>query len=240
MILSKEFDPNSVLRIINQLTERIVELEKSASLFKKHAHGEADAQHVLFDTLFGLMKVSDTIPTYAPKTISQQIVLYSNGGFSAIYVYDTSTASWMHLTPPTIVSLLNSAGLTISSGKKLVKIATAFYYLINGQIYTQGATESGWDLVGTVVNGDYNVFVLAIDATTTRTAYMGTAYSSLESVVFPNVPQTSAVVGFVIVHPIGAGNFVGGTTNLDSGVVIPNAVYVNTPWPFNPNALTLS
>ncbi len=46
--------------------------------------------------------------------------------------------------------------------------------------------------------------------------------------VFPTVPTNEAVLGFVEINPTGSGNFVGGTTALDDGTVVPNAVYVNT------------
>ena len=94
-------------------------------------------------------------------------------------------------------------------------------------------------LSGTVTNAKFNMFVLSMQADGTVTATMGTEGATIGAVVFPTVPSSEVVIGFVIVNPTGTGNFVGGTTELDDATVVPNAVYVNTPYPFNPNALSL-
>jgi len=73
----------------------------------------------------------------------------------------------------------------------------------------------------------------------TVTATMGTEASTLAGVIMPALPNGDAMVGFVIVNPTGTGNFVGGTTDLDDATVVPNAVYVNTPFPFLPALETL-
>jgi hypothetical protein len=46
------------------------------------------------------------------------------------------------------------------------------------------------------------------------------------------------MVGFLIIHPSGTGNFVGGTTALDDATVVPNAVYVSPTGAFDPYAVT--
>lgn len=46
-------------------------------------------------------------------------------------------------------------------------------------------------------------------------------------------------IGFTIINPTGTGNLVGGITPIDDATVVPNAVHVNTPFPFNPNTLSL-
>ena len=43
---------------------------------------------------------------------------------------------------------------------------------------------------------------------------------------------------FVIIHPTGTGDFVGGTTPIDDATKVPNAVYANTQGAFDPTALT--
>jgi len=48
------------------------------------------------------------------------------------------------------------------------------------------------------------------------------------------------MIGFAIINPTGTGNFVGGTTPLDDATVVPNAVYIDTPYPLDPvNMLSL-
>lgn len=134
--------------------------------------------------------------------------------------------------------LLNTGGLVIgSSSKKAVKIANTIYAIVNGALVKKTTEEIA--LSGTVVNAKFNVFVLSMNASGTVTATMGTAGATIGEVVFPAVPTDQVVLGFVIINPTGTGNFVGATTDLDDGTVVPNAVYVNTPYPFNLNSLSL-
>jgi len=132
---------------------------------------------------------------------------------------------------------VNTAGLAIGTAKPKVLIANTIYAIIDGALVKKTTAEIV--LSGTVTNAKFNVYVLTMIADGTVTATMGTEGASLGAVVFPAVPTNSVVIGFVIVNPTGTGNFVGGTTNLDDETVVPNAVYVNTPFPFNINAIAL-
>ena len=88
-------------------------------------------------------------------------------------------------------------------------------------------------LSGTVSNAAFNVFVFTVDSGGTLATYMGVEGAALINVVFPTIPIDEVVIGFVIINPTGTGDFVGGTTALDDGTVVPNAVYVNTVVPFD-------
>lgn len=134
---------------------------------------------------------------------------------------------------------LNSAGLAIGTGsKKKVKVVNDTYAFMSGVLAVEAAaTEVA--LSGTVTNAAFNVFVLTINSSGVVSATMGTEGASLGAVVMPSVPTDEAVVGFVIINPTGTGNFVGGTTDLDDGTVVPNAVYINTPFPLNPAVVSL-
>jgi hypothetical protein len=66
---------------------------------------------------------------------------------------------------------------------------------------------------------------------------MGTEGATLAAVKFPQFPNDKALIGFVIIHPTGTGNFVGGTTALDDATVVPNAVYQNSTAGFDPYVL---
>lgn len=134
--------------------------------------------------------------------------------------------------------VFNSAGLAIgTSAKPDVKIANTIYGFVNGVMVKKTTAEIA--LSGTVTADMFNVYVLMIDSAGAVTSAMGTEGASLGAVVFPTIPDNKAVIGFVIVNPTGTGDFVGDTTDLDDATVVPNAVYVNTPYPFNPNAITL-
>lgn len=136
--------------------------------------------------------------------------------------------------------LLSTGGLAIKAGGGvLVKAATLCKAFVNGVLVSIAANTDMAALAGTVVNATFNVFVFYINSAGTPVTAMGTAGATLGAVVFPTIPADSAVVGFIIVNPTGTGNFVGGTTALDDATVVPNVVYVNTPFPFNPNTLAL-
>lgn len=132
-------------------------------------------------------------------------------------------------------TLLSTGGLAIKAGgSALVKAATACRAFVNGKLVTISANTDMAALSGTVVNATFNVFVFSINSAGTLYTQMGTAGATVGAVRFPAVPADRAVIGFIIVNPTGTGDFVGGTTALDDATVVPNVVYVNTPYPFNP------
>ena len=134
---------------------------------------------------------------------------------------------------------LNSAGLAIkTTGSALAKSVNTVYAMLDGVLFSKAAADMA-ALSGTVTNAKFNVFAFTLKADGTLATTMGTEGATLAAVVFPTIPASSVVLGFLIVNPTGTGNFVGGTTALDDATVVPNAVYVNTPFPFNPNALSL-
>jgi hypothetical protein len=133
--------------------------------------------------------------------------------------------------------LLNTGALAIGTAKAKVLIANTIYALIEGVLVKKTTAEIV--LSGTVTNAKFNVYVLSINAAGTVAATMGTEAATIGGVVFPTLPDGSAMIGFVIVNPTGTGNFVGGTTELDDATVAPNAVYVNTPFPILPSMATL-
>ena len=129
---------------------------------------------------------------------------------------------------------ISSAGLTANGA--LLRAGSAFHSLLNGRIVAKAA-NSDTALSGTVVNATHNVFALFIDSAGTLTTAMGVAGASLSAVIFPPVPVGKACVGYVHINPTGTGNFVGGTTTLADGTVVPNAVYVNVIGPFDPTII---
>lgn len=137
--------------------------------------------------------------------------------------------------------LLGSGGLVIKAGASaVVKAGAAFYALANGVLVTKAINTDMAALSGTVVNATFNVYVFFIDSAGALTSAMGTSGASLATVVFPAIPANKAAIGFIIVNPTGTGDFVGGTTALDDATVVPNVVYINTPYAFDPKtALTL-
>ena len=133
--------------------------------------------------------------------------------------------------------MLNSAGLVIKAGASaLVKTgASASHAMVQGVLRSIAASTDMAALAGTVTNAKFNVFVYYIDASGTLTSQMGTEGATLAAVVFPATPPAVTVVGFSIINPTGAGNFVGGTTAFDDGTVVPTAVHVSVVGGFDPS-----
>jgi hypothetical protein len=125
-----------------------------------------------------------------------------------------------------------------AGGSALAKTVSTVYYMIDGTYYSKAAADTS-ALAGTVTNTKFNVFVFTLNAAGTFHTYMGTEGAAISNVVFPTIPDGEVSVGWVIVNPTGAGNFVGGTTALDDGTVVPNAVYQNSGDGFNFNLSTL-
>ena len=139
----------------------------------------------------------------------------------------------------TINSLLVSGALAIhGSASALAKTAATAYALVDSVLVKLAAADMP-ALVGTVANATFNVFAFTVNAAGTTKTYMGTAGATLGAVVFPTTLDGEVPLGFVIVNPTGTGSFVGGTTALDDGTVVPNAVYVNTVGEFFPQFSTL-
>lgn len=136
--------------------------------------------------------------------------------------------------------IFTSAAIAIGTTTTKVKTATATRFFINDVYGLLAATDDFWTLSGTVTNAKFNVFVLYIDSTGAAGAAMGTEGATRGAVVMPTIPEDAAIVGFVEINPTGTGNFVGGTTALTDGTVVPNAVYVNTPGILRLQATVLS
>jgi hypothetical protein len=128
--------------------------------------------------------------------------------------------------------VFSSAGLVIKAASNtLAKAGSAFRFINSaGKFGLVAANTDMAALSGTVTNAKFNVFVFSatFDGTTfTPVTRIGTEAATRGAVVFPTVPATDVLIGFVEINPTGTGNFVGGTTALDDATVVPNATYVN-------------
>lgn len=131
-------------------------------------------------------------------------------------------------------ALQNSGGLAIkTAGSPIVKTVNTVYANILGTLVKKTASDMA-ALSGTVTNAKFNVFVFFMNASGTLRTAMGTEAATIGAVVFPEKTDDETVIGYVIINPTGTGNFVGGTTPLDDATVVPNAVYRDTPFPFDP------
>lgn len=124
------------------------------------------------------------------------------------------------------------------SASAVVKTTTTLYAMVDTVLVKLAAADLT-ALSGTVVNATFNIFVFTINVSGTVKVYMGTAGTTLAGVVFPVTPDGETPLGFIIVNPTGTGNFVGGTTALDDGTVVPNVVYFDSDLSLAANLATL-
>lgn len=133
--------------------------------------------------------------------------------------------------------VFSTAGLAIKAGgSAIVKAGTAFRWKVENKYGLVAANTDLAALAGTVTNAKFNVFCFFIKSDGTFRTAMGTEGATRAAVKFPVMNEGEACIGFLEINPTGTGNFVGGTTALDDATVVPGAVYVNTPYPFNPRA----
>lgn len=134
---------------------------------------------------------------------------------------------------------LSSAGLVISATTTKAKIgASVFHYVAYGVL---GRIAAGTDmpvLVGTVTNALFNVFIFTVDKDGTTYVQMGTEGATEAAIVWPELDQTRAIIGVLVINPTGTGDFVGGTTPLGDATVIPNAAYISPIGAFDPTTKT--
>lgn len=53
-----------------------------------------ETEPLQFEELWGKIETRDSVPTYVPKKISEQIVLYTSGATFRLYVYDFTNNAW--------------------------------------------------------------------------------------------------------------------------------------------------
>lgn len=51
-----------------------------------------------FEDLWGKIDTTDTVPTYVPKKIQEQVILYISGATLRLYVYDFTNNTWRYAT----------------------------------------------------------------------------------------------------------------------------------------------
>ncbi len=134
---------------------------------------------------------------------------------------------------------LTSAGLRIKGGSASVTVQahTLIHAIAQGVPITKAVDTDMAVLSGSVTNAKFNVYCFYVDSGGTLTSAMGTEGAAFANVVFPVTPVGKALIGYVLVNPTGTGPFVGGTTQLDDGTVVPNAVFVNTIGAVDPSIL---
>ena len=120
------------------------------------------------------------------------------------------------------------AGTAIGTTKTKVKTVNAVEYSVGNSLFAKAATDDFWTLTGfDCTNALFNKCLLCIDTAGAMQIGAGTEAATAAAVVLPDTPANSCVVAVLQVNPTGTGNFVGGTTDLDDGTVVPNAAYTD-------------
>lgn len=80
--------------------QKIIDLEKRIndleSMMGFHNHGGTRDQRIQFDDLQGTLEIVSAVPTYTPKDIQQQIVIYKNSTTYRLYWHDG--VAWRYAT----------------------------------------------------------------------------------------------------------------------------------------------
>ena len=133
---------------------------------------------------------------------------------------------------------ITTAGLLISANTTKVKTGAADYYAsAKGVLVKIVAGTDMPALVGTVTNAKFNVFCFFVDSAGVTSVAMGTEGATLAAMKWPDFPLNKCPIGWVLINPIGAGNFIGGTTTLVDVTVVPNAVYMSPIGAVDPTIL---
>lgn len=129
----------------------------------------------------------------------------------------------------------NSAGLAIKQASSaLAKAGTAFHSIIDGTTVTKAANTDMAALTGDAVpTTQKNVYVFTVNASGTLATRAGKAATTLAGIVFPEIPDGEAIIGFILVENATGSDFTPGTTALDTASL--TVTYVNTPYPWLPN-----
>lgn len=134
-----------------------------------------------------------------------------------------------------VMSAAGAALVAKTAGGVLVKTGAAdTYILANGVLQKVAAATDMPALVGTIVNATFNNWSFFIDSGGTVTSLLGTAGATLAAMKFPQFPSKKAYIGSIIINPTGTGNYVGGTTALNDGTVVPNVVYISAAGGMDP------
>lgn len=121
-----------------------------------------------------------------------------------------------------------NASITIATSKTRLQTQVACEFICDGEWKVKAATDNFVVLTGlTAAKSVYNEALVALNSSGAATIAVGTGASVAASVVQGTPPTDTTVIGKVQVHPTGTGTFIGATTELDDGTVVPNAVYTD-------------
>lgn len=127
--------------------------------------------------------------------------------------------------------VITAATLVIKAGSSaVVKSSSAITVNVNSITVTKAANTDMAALVGTLATLKFAAWAFYVDTAGTMTTSAKTADSTSAAAaiaLLPAVPSGKLQVGYIVVENGTAADFVGGTTPLDTALLV--ATYVNTP-----------
>lgn len=124
---------------------------------------------------------------------------------------------------------LTTPNLTVATTTTKIKSQADYYGFVGGVLVKKATTDNLITLTtsANTTNALFNVVVFTIDSSGTITNRYGTQGATLAAITWPTLPSDEALFGILLLNPTGTGNFVGGTTAVNDGTVVPNAVYIS-------------
>lgn len=115
--------------------------------------------------------------------------------------------------------VLGAAGCATGTTKSKAKTANTVAYKVNGEVYSLAGSDDFWTLTGTVFGGSSvqaKGWLLCVDNAGAASVVATAVASAIASLVWPAVPASKSVVGYLTVITDGANAFTPGTTLLDA------------------------
>lgn len=86
----------SGLKQLDQQARGTADNDRDNSDIKSHNHDGANSQPISFQSLVGLIPRVTAVPTWKPVSVSEQIVIYINGGTKRLYIFEPVSKTWMY------------------------------------------------------------------------------------------------------------------------------------------------
>ena len=137
----------------------------------------------------------------------------------------TTKTSYDALRLLSLNQCLSDGGIAIGSTATKVQLTATVNYLIDGEFKTTANVDDAWTLSGDIIpTGNYNKYVLYLDADGATSIGEGTAATPNTSVVLPALESSKSVIGVLTVEARTV-FFDPGTTNLSAANIYD--VYVD-------------
>lgn len=88
-------EPGSALESVSKQARGETADERSLGDVRKHTHDGSNSRKIHIRNLEGLIRTVAAVPTWTPTNFFDQIVLYDNAGTYSLYIYETTSGTWV-------------------------------------------------------------------------------------------------------------------------------------------------